>query len=120
MRRFNPAQHCAQCLIGEYVDAFGTKMPDGQVSQVELAEGEFLYLCGVSQPYRWPLNFHLALRPVEDGFAQGKLYTGDALLVTGAEAVPIAPDGAIAAFPGRGKEYLTCRNFQFGARYLLK
>jgi hypothetical protein len=118
VKGFNPAKHCAQCLVGPYEKRFGLRMPVNDVVQLDgYAIGDLIYFCGVSAPYRWERNAHLAVRVTGDAFdsASIKLYTGAELTVTGAVAVPFTADKAAEAHPGRGKDYLTCRNFQFGA-----
>ena len=82
----------------------------------EYPDGMLLYFCGVSSPYRLENNLHLAGR-VTPGAASTVVdsYNGDKLIVTGLEAIAINAEPAAELYPNLGKEFLTCRNFQFGA-----
>lgn len=114
---FNPAVHCARCLVGSYDNRFGLKAPVNQ--DVELTgykAGDLLYFCGVASPYVWANNAHLAGRIADGASSSIPLYTGDKLVVHGLEAVAIQAEPAKNRFPGLGAAYLTCRNFQFGVQ----
>jgi hypothetical protein len=118
VRGFSSGRHCAGCLIGEYDKAFGLAAPVNRtVAMTGHPIGAIVYFCGVAVPYRWEKNAHLAVRVTGDreNTVTLELHTGDKLIVIGAER--LAFDGAIAkaAYPDRGKAFLTCRNFQFGA-----
>jgi hypothetical protein len=114
---FDSGQHCARCLRGDYVKAVGLKMPVNEDLALDYPEGTILYLCGVSTPYQWRNNLHLAVRVKAGATATAGAWTGDRVEILGAEALPI--DGLVArrAFPSRNSAFLTCRNFQFGAQY---
>ena len=104
------SKHCASCLKGEYSKDVGPNIP--QVSGLELPDGVW-YLCGVSKPYRWDRNFHLAFHD-----CPGKIFTfewnGIAVRIEGAEHLPISEEFIDPSDPNAEKrEYRTCRNWQF-------
>lgn len=112
---FNPTVHCAQCLVGEYSKLAHKKFPVGkEVELPDLEEGHTYYLCGVSSPYKWERNLHLAFIK-GDWEVTLPLYTGASFKLHGVEAVPFNDRVAKRDYPTKGKEFLTCRNFQFGA-----
>lgn len=113
---FNPAVHCAQCLVGAYLKQVGKQMAVNQNVPFDLKPGELVYFCGVSNPYVWKNNLHLAVVGKLGAVATAKAYNGDELVVTGAEPIKILPDEAVSTYATRGKEFLTCRNYQFGAQ----
>lgn len=118
VRGFNPAVHCAKCLIGKYENRFGQKSPVNEDIDLDGYEpGAILYFCGVSRPYRWMNNAHLAVRVTGDAADVVTIgfYTGDALTVYGAQGIPFNDTSARAQYGDRSSAYLTCRNFQFGA-----
>lgn len=55
--------HCAGCLQGDYSELV-SPTPSLERDHLILDEyqGEIFYLCGVSKPYNWDRNFHLAFR----------------------------------------------------------
>lgn len=112
---FNPAVHCATCLKGTYVKHFGVSLPADLDFPVRAVAGDLFYLCGVASPYKWENNAHLALRVRRDAVASVQLYTGAVVTVTGAEAVPFSDEQARLHYPDKGRAFLTCRNYQFGA-----
>ena len=112
---FNPSVHCAGCLKGEYVKAVGLTLPAGADIPVPATAGDLFYLCGVASPYRWENNAHIALRARKDATATLTLYTGATVTITGAERVPFTDEAALQHYPGKGRAFLTCRNYQFGA-----
>lgn len=112
---FRDEVHCARCLIGPYVPSLGSSW-SGQPTRVQLPPGALFYLCGVSAPYRWDRNFHLALAPADHAL-RVRTYAGQTVLIEGARVLPFSGADAARLYPERGAEFLTCRNFQFGAHY---
>jgi hypothetical protein len=115
---FDPKVHCARCLVGPYEKAIGTKMPVNVDIQLEgYNAGDILYICGVATPYVWRNNLHLPVRVTgdENDVASVPAFNGSIIVVTGAEAIPFSDAAANELYGERGKSYLTCRNFQFGA-----
>lgn len=114
---FDPAVHCARCLKGHYVSEVGTAMPVNAPIHIEADPGDVLYLCGVSAPYVWARNFHLALRVEHGAAVRTGCYTGDVLSILGADFIAFDDTEARRRFPHLSEAYLTCRNFQFGAHH---
>jgi hypothetical protein len=114
---FDPALHCARCLKGSYFSEIGTGMPVNQAVNIEADPGDVLYLCGVSSPYRWDRNFHLALRVEHGAAVRTGCYTGDVISILGADYLPFDEAEARRQFPQLSEAYLSCRNFQFGAHH---
>jgi len=114
---FDPNEHCARCLKGAYNKGFNPRMPVNTTVTFEYPAGTVLYFCGVSSPYKWANNFHFA-GVVSDKNVETqhiKLYNGDVLEITGVVNTPIIDAYAKSTYSNKGKEFLTCRNFQFGA-----
>lgn len=115
---FDPSVHCARCLRGNYEKVIGSKMPTNQ--RLDLGgytEGAVLYLCGVSAPYRWASNAHLAVKVKKGAVATVTLYTGDVVQMFDCIALPFDDKVARERFPERSIAFLSCRNFQFAAQY---
>jgi hypothetical protein len=90
-------------------------MTVNQPIAVPIPAGGLLYICGVSMPYKWANNFHMVLRAKAGATASVACYNGDSVFAEDAELVPIVATDAAELYPDRGKDFLTCRNFQFGA-----
>jgi len=111
-------KHCAKCLLGDYLLEFGKKMQEGRSIEFTLPDTQFLYICGVSEPYVWEKNLHGAFRNGTETVTL-PFYNGQGqIIVEGVSPLVITPDFANLRFPNLGDEYLTCRNFQFAATYL--
>lgn len=120
--------HCAPCLKGPYSKAFGaargseafvnavlgtgagltTRLP------VELVEHpyRFLYLCGVSKPYVWDKNFHLAMRHAPGSILEVERQ-GVVIRVENVEEVIIVDRGTYDHPKANDRTFVTCRNWQF-------
>ena len=113
---FISSQHCAGCLKGIYVEGVvGTSMLAGQDLAFDAFPGEMFYLCGVASPYQWVNNAHLAFRATTGSLARLALFNGGVVTVANAAPVVFTDAQALEFYPGKGKAFLTCRNFQFGA-----
>jgi hypothetical protein len=112
---FNPKVHCARCLIGHYVQEVGRHLVPGEPCEFRGCPGDVFYLCGVSNPYRWTNNLHLPFVVEPGSNASVTAYTGDVVTITGARQLPFDISVAAELYPDLGMEFLTCRNFQFGA-----
>lgn len=113
---FNTAHHCARCLVGSYSKHFSPRMDPGKAYGEQYQPGQLLYFCGVSAPYRWPNNMHLAGVVEAGAECRVELYTGDVLVVRNLRRIEFDDRAARERFPERGAEFLTCRNFQFAAQ----
>lgn len=106
--------HCARSLIGTY-----SKYVSSEVKKIEEpvlldeAEAKVYYLCGVTTPYKWIDNFHLAFKEQEGS----KLYVnrkGIEIEIDNAVEIPITDKFIDKADPNANKKaYYTCRNWQF-------
>jgi hypothetical protein len=108
---FDNTKHCARCLKGSYEKLISVSMPLNKYIEIPQT-GDALYICGVASPYKWANNFHLALQD-GDGIIERVLYNGIKLTAIGKELeFDAAP--AFIKYQRYGKEFTTCRNFQFG------
>lgn len=102
--------HCARCLIGEYDERITAKK--GVLSDL-LLQDEVYYLCGVTMPYRWKYNFHLAFKPCQDNLLivnENGIYVE----IQDAERIAISADFIDKTDEhSKVKAYCTCRNWQF-------
>lgn len=138
---FDDREHCLKCLKGTRVKEVTVMARGGSdFVEVDVPEGAFLYLCGVVYPFDWSSNFHLVLRrapevvpdlvDVDDPYWQVRTLPpsgpiggfiencfGDMMGFRNAEMVEFDDQKAKALYPNLGPEFLTCRNFQFGAHY---
>jgi len=133
VRGFRPDRHCYECLIGDRVQSVTNRLAVGSRLELEIPStksagelfgasdpfGTVLYLCGVAGPFNWSHNFHLpfALTGNPQDRAEGITYNGFRVVVEGARPVAFSADAARSLFPDHGIEFLTCRNFQFGAEH---
>lgn len=118
VRGFNPTKHCLPCLIGSRKKAIHPEMASTHEKGVslEIEEGEYFYLCGVSQSFSHRENFHL-VGVIESGATSAlTTFCKRSVVVHGMSAIQIDPSPAATLFPGKGRKYLTCRNFQFAAQ----
>jgi hypothetical protein len=108
--------HCARCLKGRYSKAVNAETKFAE--NIELGEGVW-YLCGVSAPYRWGNNFHLAACHCPGGSVEVER-NGVRVVLEDAELLPISPGFIDSSDPNAGRrEFATCRNWQF-ANWLAK
>ena len=110
----NLSVHCARCLCGTYSKAVNADMKH---SENIVLENGIYYLCGVSKPYVWKNNFHLAFE-----YCEGQtLYFNDngiEVEIENAVALPIDTAYIDSNDPHfNDKPYYTCRNWQF-AHYI--
>ena len=106
--------HCAKCLLGQYSTA--VKKDADFTPEIVLDEfpAEIFYLCGVSFPYKWENNFHLAFE-----YAPGESFevNENNILCTlrNARRIPIMTEAMERVNHPRigNKSYSTCRNWQF-------
>ena len=108
--------HCADCLLGDYSELVS---PELGLEEHDLTldeyQGEIFYLCGVSKPYNWDRNFHLAFR-----HAPGEKFTceehGVSVTIANAQRIDFETFDARnkAKGPNRSKlVFNTCRNWIF-------
>jgi len=114
---FDDKNHCAKCLQGKWIKDINHRMETNKDIVLHLKEGKPFYICGVAYPWNYNNNMHLAVIGKEGAEARLELYTGDILIVRDAEQYMFNDKKARELYPNLSEQYLTCRNFQFGAQY---
>ena len=99
--------HCARCLHGEYIDGISPR--NHEHPEIELEDGVY-YLCGVSLPYVWEKNFHLAFCYSEGSRIEYE-NNGISVVIENAARMPILESSIDETHPKAGnKQFRTCRN----------
>ena len=83
---------------------------------INIEKGQFIYICGVSNPHRWKNNMHLAVFYCKGSKALVSGYNGDLVIIENAKQFVFDDTEAKSIFPEKSAEFLTCRNFQFGVK----
>lgn len=104
--------HCARCLEGWYSQKISPSLGSKEMLRLDEHEGRYFYLCGVSSPYRWENNFHLAFR-YKRGEQLEVNENGISIVIQDAERIPIVKQEFYVHPKGNLREYNTCRNWQF-------
>ncbi len=103
--------HCAKCLLGQYDERISNTITE--LRDLELAPAPYYYFCGVSMPYKWSNNFHLAFRE-KPGAVLEVNRLGVHIILHNAEEIRFGWQDVPADAPHRhNKAYYTCRNWQF-------
>lgn len=110
----NLDQHCAKGLSGKYSKALANKQGEQKIILDE-HPAKAIYLCGVSAPYKWEKNFHLAMLPSPGDSIE---YESNGIRVAIANARRIEFEGYdarnLSSNPNRERrEFHTCRNWIF-------
>lgn len=106
--------HCAKCLRGNYSSYVNPAANNLEELVLDEHDGKYFYLCGVSKPYKWINNFHLAFI-YKPGSVIKAERNGISITIRDAEEITIKP--VPAGFEHRNKDnpsFYTCRNWQFG------
>lgn len=109
--------HCAKSILGYYSKKIDKNL--ASINDLKLNEynSNIFYLCGVSRPYKWLENFHLAIRYKEGNnitISRNGLY----LEIENAEELPIIFDIDKCNHKNKyNKNFATCRNWQFANIY---
>lgn len=120
VRGFDPSRHCMACFVGTRYPQFKPGMSHHKRHRVsvdlEVKPGEYFYLCGVSHSFQHDRNFHMAgiVRP--GCVSRKQTFGGCVVEAEGFEAVAINAGPAKKRYPNLGREFLTCRNFQFACQ----
>ena len=110
----NLSVHCASCLKGEYYP--GLNRHTKTANNIILDNGIY-YLCGVSTPYNWYNNFHLAFS-YEPGSNIHFSEKGISVDILDAKILPISEKFIDSTHRfANVKAYRTCRNWQFAHYY---
>ena len=112
VRDFDSTKHCIYCLKGRKETALHRQMTDGDY---ELAtDFPYFYLFAMGRGDRSISNVHLPVRPHPGAVASiGSLY---GVSFTIRDAYVLRVDRLPNGWEGLGKEYTSCRNFQFGVQ----
>lgn len=107
------SKHCARSLVGRYSSLFPYRKKVSQVvAELDEADTNLYYLCGVSRPYVYENNLHVAFRK-----APGESFSMDFrnthVVVTNAQRIDIVKEPVYFCKFGDVPEYNTCRNWQF-------
>lgn len=78
---------------------------------------DYFYLCGVTTPYVWENNFHLAFQKKEGSEIDIEEH-GIKIRIKNAQCITFSEEDIDKTYPhANEEEYYTCRNWQF-AHYL--
>lgn len=104
--------HCAKSLIGCY----SKKINNKTIKNIDLVLNEFnsrvYYLCGVSIPFNYNNNFHLAFKYSKNNIISIK-EKGIETTILNAERILIQKQDFYNHEKGSRKQFYTCRNWQF-------
>ncbi len=107
------SNHCAKCLKGAFSNRLDATTAHAEDIKLDEAKANIFYLCGVSQPFRWVKNFHLAFRHKEGETLEFKS-NGIHVIIENAERIKFSSDDIAPDAPNiEKKAYSTCRNWQF-------
>lgn len=104
--------HCARCLEGTYSKRLDNKGPIALPLPLDEVEAKYFYICGVSSPYKWENNFHLAFRYKKGSIIAGQ-ENGIQIVIEDAEYINIEKKAHYQHENGILRTYYTCRNWQF-------
>ena len=108
--------HCARCLLGEYESAFGAGTKRLHNLQLK-PKSKVFYMCGVSSPFVWEKNFHLAVMESKGGVVEVER-NGVRVKIVDAKELPIVFNAdECTDYRKRFPRYATCRNWQFATLY---
>lgn len=117
---FNDSEHCKKCLLGKQSKRVALSTRAEAWVPMSEHDYKYVYLCagyGTRKAGTWSKNVHIALQH-EKGAELVEYEAADGLTIAIRNAkilpIPALEDG----FRGLGRNYTTCRNFQFGTHYL--
>lgn len=113
-------EHCQRCLIGYKSMVVRTRYFFGRQSPFEIKDTELewspsgkYYMCGVTMPYVWKRNFHLAFGYRPGGIVR-KTWPGIVVELADAEEYYVKQEYMDPTHPRFIEQaYRTCRNAQF-------
>lgn len=113
----NMSVHCARCLIGEYDRRINSHLDHKE--NIVLDKGKIYYLCGVTKPFIWERNFHLAFKYEKGGYIDIE-ENGIRIKIKDAIMLPITQEYIDKDIPhANERPFYSCRNWQF-ANWFLK
>lgn len=104
--------HCARCLEGPYEKRINSTI--SQAWDITPAAGDAYYLCGVTTPFNWAKNLHVAFV-----YAKGESFdvdeNGIEMVVENARRIQITIDAMNLSSDKNimDPKFFTCRNWQF-------
>ena len=113
---FDLSNHCAKCFVGKYSQYFrigGAPVKHAVGLRLFESKARYYYLCGVTTPFRYEDNLHLAFR-----YEKGSqvVYNDGRTQIVIEDAVQIEikalPDYSLHPC-GYLSQYNTCRNWRF-------
>ena len=110
---FDLSHHCAKCLLGMFSSKIHNRIKHEKNIVLNESKARYYYLCGVSEPYIWKENFHLAFKEVRGSVIDFD-ENGIHVIIENAEQIPFSEaDVNWGLEHADKKEYYTCRNWQF-------
>jgi hypothetical protein len=109
---YNLDVHCAKCLIGKYSKAISSSIKVVEALQLTEHYAKAYYLCGVSKPYKYNKNFHLAFK-FKEGSNIEVNSNGIKIYIKNAEQITITKLDNYNHLNGNDSKFNTCRNWQF-------
>jgi hypothetical protein len=104
--------HCAKSLIGGYSKKIHNKISIENELFLNEFNSKVYYLCGVSLPFNYNNNFHLAFKYLKGSFISIK-ENGIEIIIENAERIIIQKQNFYNHEKGNNKQFHTCRNWQF-------
>lgn len=110
--------HCAKCLLGEYDDRINSENIHFNELDLDYSNSGIYYLCGVSYPFVYSNNIHLAFM-----FSKGSNISISNNLfdieISDAVIVPFGiNDIDVNHKKAKYRSYYTCRNWQFANKFI--
>lgn len=113
---FELQNHCAKCLLGHYSNIFEYGKKVQYVADRKLDEFtsklNLYYLCGVTRPYKWVNNLHVAFR-YKKGSIIDYTFNKTHVRIKDAEQINIKQLDYRGVLHGNESAYNTCRNWRF-------
>lgn len=107
------SNHCAKSFIGTYSKKISNTMKTEENIILDESEAVVYYLCGVSSPYNWDKNFHLAFKEKEGSILKFN-HNGIEIEIENAERILFSEQDIDPSDVNADKPvYATCRNWQF-------
>lgn len=122
VKGFDLNNHCAKCLVGNYSEKISPQINNHKtVEGVVLDEYDYkyIYICGVTSPYVWKDNLHLALEDCKGSVVEYKFDDG-VIIVEDAKQIPIYRQTVYNHPKGIYASYNTCRNWRFAYQQSIK
>lgn len=103
-------KHCIKCLRGHRYKEMSQE--DG--FRIELPKDKVYYLCGVTYPYNWEKNFHLAFQYDKNGDTFTFEQNGVSVTVKRAKRIIFSEEDVDITLPQvDDPKFRRCRNWQF-------